>query len=76
MGRSEREFTNLLLVEQPNGDFAQTEVRQMLSRRLSVGALGRTQRIDRPDAGRDRRQSAQGVQVPLPPLLDLGGPSR
>ena len=30
MGRSEREFTNLLLVEQPNGDFAQTEVRQML----------------------------------------------
>ncbi len=30
MGRSEREFTNLLLVEQPNGDFAQTQIRQML----------------------------------------------
>lgn len=30
MLRSEREFTNLLLVEQPNGDFAHTIVRQML----------------------------------------------
>ena len=29
MGRSEREFTNLLLVEQPNGDFAQTMARQL-----------------------------------------------
>jgi ring-1,2-phenylacetyl-CoA epoxidase subunit PaaC len=28
MGRTEREFLNLLLVEQPNGDFAQTIVRQ------------------------------------------------
>ena len=30
MGRSEREFTNLLLVEQPNGDFAHTMTRQVL----------------------------------------------
>lgn len=30
MLRNEREFTNLLLVEQPNGDFAHTVVRQML----------------------------------------------
>jgi ring-1,2-phenylacetyl-CoA epoxidase subunit PaaC len=29
MHRSEREFTNLLLVEQPNGDFANTIVRQV-----------------------------------------------
>lgn len=29
MKRPEREFTNLLLVEQPNGDFAQTIVRQL-----------------------------------------------
>lgn len=29
MLRSEREFTNLLLVEQPNGDFARTIVRQV-----------------------------------------------
>ena len=28
MRRTEREYTNLLLVEQPNGDFAQTMVRQ------------------------------------------------
>ncbi len=30
MHRTEREFLNLLLVEQPNGDFARTMVRQML----------------------------------------------
>lgn len=30
MGRSEREFFNLILCEQPNGDFAQTIVRQLL----------------------------------------------
>lgn len=30
MFRSEREYLNLLLVEQPNGDFAQTMVRQFL----------------------------------------------
>jgi ring-1,2-phenylacetyl-CoA epoxidase subunit PaaC len=29
MGRSERQFTNLLLVEQPNGDFAVTIARQL-----------------------------------------------
>ena len=29
MFRDEREFTNLLLVEQPNGDFAQTIIRQL-----------------------------------------------
>lgn len=29
MFRNERQFTNLLLVEQPNGDFAQTIVRQL-----------------------------------------------
>lgn len=29
-GRTEREFTNLLLVEQPNGDFGQTIARQFL----------------------------------------------
>ena len=30
MGRTERQFTNLLLVEQPNGDFAVTIARQFL----------------------------------------------
>lgn len=29
-GRSDREYLNVLLVEQPNGDFAQTMVRQLL----------------------------------------------
>ncbi len=30
MGRNEREYMNLLLVEQPNGDFAHTMIRQFL----------------------------------------------
>jgi ring-1,2-phenylacetyl-CoA epoxidase subunit PaaC len=30
MGRSERQYTNLLMVEQPNGDFAMTVARQFL----------------------------------------------
>ena len=37
MFRSEREFTNLLLVEQPNGDFAHTMVRQFLYDAYQVG---------------------------------------
>ena len=37
MFRSEREFTNLLLVEQPNGDFAHTMVRQFLFDAYQLG---------------------------------------
>jgi ring-1,2-phenylacetyl-CoA epoxidase subunit PaaC len=37
MGRNEREFLNLLLVEQPNGDFANTMVRGMLFDAYQVG---------------------------------------
>lgn len=37
MFRSEREYTNLLLVEQPNGDFAQTMVRQFFFDAYQLG---------------------------------------
>lgn len=37
MFRSEREFTNLLLVEQPNGDFAHTMVRQFFFDAYQIG---------------------------------------
>lgn len=37
MFRNEREFTNLLLCEQPNGDFGQTMVRQFLFDSYQVG---------------------------------------
>ena len=36
-GRNEREFVNLLIVEQPNGDFAQTIVRQLLFSSFQLG---------------------------------------
>jgi ring-1,2-phenylacetyl-CoA epoxidase subunit PaaC len=37
MGRPEREFLNLLMVEQPNGDFAQTMVRGLFFDAYQVG---------------------------------------
>jgi ring-1,2-phenylacetyl-CoA epoxidase subunit PaaC len=37
MFRSEREFTNLLICEQPNGDFAHTIVRQLLVDAYQIG---------------------------------------
>ncbi len=40
MLRSEREFLNLLLVEQPNGDFAQTMVRSLFFDAYQVGLWG------------------------------------
>jgi ring-1,2-phenylacetyl-CoA epoxidase subunit PaaC len=40
MQRSEREFRNLLLVEQPNGDFAHTMVRSLFLDAYQVGLWG------------------------------------
>ena len=40
MLRTEREFTNLLICEQPNGDFGQTIARQLLFDAYQVGSLG------------------------------------
>ncbi len=37
MGRTERQYTNLLLVEQPNGDFAATMARQLFFDAYQVG---------------------------------------
>lgn len=46
--RDEREFLNLLIVEQPNGDFAQTIARQLL---FSIFQLARYEAlVDHPDA--------------------------
>lgn len=44
MFRSEREFTNLLLVEQLNGDFADTTIRSLLFDVFQLGLWGQLQR--------------------------------
>jgi ring-1,2-phenylacetyl-CoA epoxidase subunit PaaC len=52
MRRTEREFTNLLLVEQPNGDFAQTMARQLFLDAYQIGLWGAlTDSADRVLAG-------------------------
>jgi ring-1,2-phenylacetyl-CoA epoxidase subunit PaaC len=48
MGRSEREFMNSLLVEQPNGDFAQTVVRGFLFDCYQLGLWSDLARSDDP----------------------------
>ena len=56
MFRSEREFTNLLLVEQPNGDFAHTMGPSLPLRRIPEGTLGESVPFCGRHPGRDRRE--------------------
>ena len=58
MGRPEREFTNLLLVEQPNGDFAHTMARQFFFDAYQVELwAGLTARPTRPWPGSPAKRS-------------------
>lgn len=74
--RTEREFTNLLLVEQPNGDFAQTMVRQLffdgyqsiLWERLAGSMDERLAGI----AGRARRETAYHFRHAAEWVIRLG----
>jgi hypothetical protein len=59
MGRTDREFRNLLLVEQPNGDFAHTIVRQFFVDATSCSS-GPTWPAPTTRCGGNRGQGAQG----------------
>jgi metal-sulfur cluster biosynthetic enzyme len=75
MHRDEREFTNLLICELPNGHFGDTMARACAStptrcccgRRLSASPTSRW---------RDRPEGAQGSPLSPPPLVDLGDTAR
>ena len=76
MLRSEREFTNLLLCELPNGDFAQTITRQFL---FDAYQLGLWELLStHPDAtlAGVAAKAIDGGPLPLPFLVVVGGPAR
>jgi ring-1,2-phenylacetyl-CoA epoxidase subunit PaaC len=71
--RDVRQYRNLLLVEQPNGDFARTMVRQFF---YAVYADLYWRAIQRCDTGRDRGQIRKGKRLPRPALLGMDRPAR
>ena len=75
--RSDREFQNHLLVEQPNGHFGDTVVRQMF---FSAFALDRYAFLGAPNRecgrGGHRRQSGEGTALPLGARRAMGHSTR
>ena len=76
MRRTEREFLNLLLVEQPNGDFATTMVRQFLFDVYQNLLWADLANDDDESVRRDRLPRSKGGCLPLRILIGLGDPSR
>ncbi len=76
MHRSEREYTNLLLVEQPNGDFATTIVRQVFFDLYQRGLWETLARSDLPDlagiASRAAKENAYHLEFSGNWLIRLG----
>jgi ring-1,2-phenylacetyl-CoA epoxidase subunit PaaC len=76
MHRSEREYTNLLLVEQPNGDFAITIVRQVFFDLYQRGLWETLARSDLPDlagiASRAAKENAYHLEFSGNWLIRLG----
>ncbi len=72
--REEREFLNPTLVEQPNGDFAHTIVRQFLVDAWQHELYARPRVLGRRAPRRDRRQGAEGDAISPVVQLGLGRP--
>ena len=74
--RDEHAFANVLLVEQPNGDFAATMVRQLLYAAFMHPYLQALQKSARCAARRDRRQGGEGDGLSRAPCRRVGDPAR
>ena len=74
--RDAQEFRNLLLVEQPNGDFAATMVRHFLYAAFMHPVLRRAGVIGRCAARRHRRQGDEGDGLSSAPCVRVGHPAR
>ncbi len=72
--RDAPQYRNLLLLEQPNGDFAQTMVRQFFYSAFADPYWRAMMRVDRPDAGRHRRQERERERLPPPPQQRVDDP--
>jgi len=66
--RDERAYRNLLLVEQPNGDYAVTILKQFPLRRMAPASAHRPCPVQRRTHCRDRRQSREGSDLSLASL--------
>ena len=74
--RDVRQYRNLLLLEQPNGDFARTMVRQFFYADLRRPLLARDDALERSDAGGDRGEIGKGKRLSCAPFLGMDRPPR
>ena len=74
--RDVRQYRNLLLLEQPNGDFARTMVRQFFYAGVRRSLLARDDEIERCDAGGDRGEIREGKRLSSAAFLGMDRPAR
>ena len=74
--RDAREFRNVLLVEQPNGDFAMTMVRQLLYAAFAHPYCRGARAFEGCNARRHRRQEREGDGLPRAPRRRMDDPAR
>ena len=74
--RDVRQYRNLLLLEQPNGDFARTMVRQFFYAAFADLYWRAMMRSSDRDAGGDRGKIGKGKRLPSAALLGMDGPAR
>ena len=70
------QYRNLLLLEQPNGDFARTMVRQFFLCRLRGPLLARDDEVVRHDARGDRGEIRKGERLSFAAFVRMGRPAR
>ena len=68
------QYRNILLVEQPNGDFAQTMVRQFFYSAFADLYWRAMMASTDPTPRRDRRQVGEGERLPFAPRLGMADP--
>ena len=74
--RDAPEYRNVLLVEQPNGDFAATMMRQLFYAAFVHPFFAGLAKVERRDARRDRGQGGQGNGLSRAPWRRMGDPAR
>ena len=74
--RDVRQYRNLLLLEQPNGDFARTMVRQFFYAAFADLYWRAMMRSTRRDAGGDRGQVGEGKRLSSAAFLGMDRPAR
>ena len=74
--RDVRQYRNLLLLEQPNGDFARTMVRQFFYAAFADLYWRAMMKSTRCDAGGDRGEIREGKRLSRPAFVGMDRPAR